>query len=421
MSGYDIYVFCLCFITLAGFAGVLGFLVTALIKSHIKATNAGAHDEELKAEYNAQKKGYSGCLDSIVTLIFCAIFIIVFVFSIVVNISGDMFFDDMPTLKMVNSGSMSKKHEKNTYLKENNLNNQIQTFDLIFVYKAPSENEIELYDVVLYEVDGKYVVHRVVGIEEANQAHPNGRFFLCRGDANESADRFPVLYSQIKGIYRGQRVPFIGSFITFLQSPAGWMCLIVIIFAAIIMPMIDKKLQRLHIGRLTQIKFIDKDGNILPPEPAPAPFAPIIATRKKSMSVAKKLVYANGQNQDWFTEIDNLFRSYSEISVRISHKAISYCKGRKSLAKITFNGRTIRLFLALDANAFDYNKYFQKDMSEVKTYASVPFAVKIKSERAVTRATELIWALRKQFNLTRNSNFVQVNSIKILRKDMKAA
>ncbi len=436
MSGYDIYVFCICFITLACFAGVLGYLVAALVKSHIKATKAGLHDEELKNEYNAQsaaqKKGSKGCLDSIVTLVFCAIFIILFVFSLAVNVSGDMFFDDIPTMKMVNSGSMATKHKKNTYLQANNLNDQIQTFDLIFVYKAPREWELKKYDIVLYEVDGTYIIHRIVEIEEVNEQHPQQRYFLCRGDANENSDRFPVLYSQIKGIYRGQRIPFLGSFITFLQSPAGWLCFMLVLFVAFIMPILDKKLQKLHFERLVAISFIDSEGVALP-QAEPLPAAPakkpmfkevaqvLAASRKKSQSVAKKLIYANGQNQDWFTEIDNLFRSYNNVSVRISCKAISYYLGRKLLAKVVFNGRTIRLFLALDAKSFDYNKYFQKDMGNVKTYASVPLSVKIKSERACKRANELVTAVCERFDTKPNPDFVPVNSIKILRKDKKAA
>ena len=43
--------------------------------------------------------------------------------------------------------------------------------------------------------------------------------FLLKGDANENNDRFPVLYSQMTGIYKNERIPFVGSFILFLQAP----------------------------------------------------------------------------------------------------------------------------------------------------------------------------------------------------------
>ncbi len=422
MSGYDIYVFCLCFITLLGFAGVLGYLLLALLKTHVKAVKAGMHDEELKKEY-----GTSGCLNSIATFVFCLIFIAVFLFALAVNITGDMFFEDIPTLKMVNTGSMSKKHEKNGYLFENGLDNQIQTFDLVMVYKTPEEEALKPYDVILYSVDNAYIIHRIIAIEEPNEKHPEERYFLCRGDANESSDRFPVLYSQIKGIYRGARIPFVGSFVVFLQSPAGWLCLILVLLVTFIMPKVDKRLEKLHRERLIEIEYIDRDGQRLP-ETVKLESEPknerIVITRTlqvnaKPMSVSKKLIYANGQNQDRFTEIDNLFRSCENVSTRTSYRAISYCIGRKTLAKLLFNGRTIRLQLALDPQSFDYNKYFQKDMSDIKAYANIPFSVKIKSERGVKRALELVLAVCEKFGAKPNPDYIKVNSIRLLRKEQK--
>ena len=115
---------------------------------------------------------------------------------------------------------------------------------MIFVYEKPSQEDLKLYDIVVYEVDGVLLVHRIVQIEEPNQAHPNERWFLCQGDAVDAPDRFPVKYSQIRAIYRGERVPFVGSFVLFMQSPAGWLCIILIVGAIVATPIIEKKIQR---------------------------------------------------------------------------------------------------------------------------------------------------------------------------------
>ena len=147
---------------------------------------------------------------------------------------------------------MSKKHENNKYLFENNLNNQFDTFDVILVYKAPAEADLKLYDIIVYEMELQgevgYVVHRIVGIEEANEKH--GRLFKTQGDAVETADRNKVEYSQIKGIYRGENIKFVGSFVMFMQSPAGWMCMILMLAATIATPIIDKKLAQEREKRL---------------------------------------------------------------------------------------------------------------------------------------------------------------------------
>jgi hypothetical protein len=99
--------------------------------------------------------------------------------------------------------------------------------------------DLQLYDIVVYEVDGMLIVHRIVGIEEPNASHPDCRYFRLQGDAVEAADRFPVKYEQMRAIYRGARIPFIGSFILFMQSTAGYLCIGLVIFAMIATPILE--------------------------------------------------------------------------------------------------------------------------------------------------------------------------------------
>ena len=138
---------------------------------------------------------------------------------------------------------MAEKNENNKYLFDNHLDDQIQMFDIVICRHLPAEDELELYDVVVYQQDDIYVIHRIVGIEEPNEQHPNERHFLLQGDAVERPDVFPVLYSQMQGIYEGSRIPFVGSFVLFLQSPAGWLCVLLVIFAMIATPVVEKKIK----------------------------------------------------------------------------------------------------------------------------------------------------------------------------------
>jgi hypothetical protein len=59
----------------------------------------------------------------------------------------------------------------------------------------------------------------------------------------------------MKGIYRGERIPMVGSFIVFMQSPAGILCMLLVIFGFIIMPIIEKKIERERNIRLMAIGF----------------------------------------------------------------------------------------------------------------------------------------------------------------------
>ncbi len=145
---------------------------------------------------------------------------------------------------------MQTKNEKNRYLFENHLDNQFATFDLIITRKLPAESELKLYDIVVYEKDGLLLVHRIVGIEEPNEKHPDERYFLLQGDAVSTPDVFPVKYSQMRGIYRNERIPFLGSFVWFMQSPAGYLCILLVVFAIICSPLMDKKVEKARAERL---------------------------------------------------------------------------------------------------------------------------------------------------------------------------
>ncbi len=256
---YDSYVFILCLIVYVLLTVISAVVVTTITKMSVRLIKHGAEDERIKKEYaKRKKKRKCGILERIVSLLFCAIFLGAFAFSLYVNVQGDKYFSGVPTLKVVNSASMSKKHEKNKYLTENNLNDQFQTFDLICLYELPEEADLKLYDIVLYEVDDTLIIHRIVEIEEPNAEHPDERYFRLQGDAVERADRFPVKYSQMKAIYRGENVPYLGSFVAFLQSPAGWLCIILIVVAMIASPVFDKKISRAMDERYAQLLAMQK-------------------------------------------------------------------------------------------------------------------------------------------------------------------
>ena len=245
MGSYETYVFILCLIVFLLLTGVSIFAISTIVKQLVKLIRLGGEDNALKIEYVEMLEGKRGTiLEKIVSYIFCAIFLVFSVGVLYINVTQNSYSKDIPNLTVVKTKSMEEKNPKNEYLYLYNLDNQISAFDLIFVYEKPSQEDLKLYDIVVYEVDGVLLVHRIVQIEEPNQAHPNERWFLCQGDAVDAPDRFPVKYSQIRAIYRGERVPFVGSFVLFMQSPAGWLCIILIVGAIVATPIIEKKIQR---------------------------------------------------------------------------------------------------------------------------------------------------------------------------------
>ena len=245
LTQYEIYVFILCLIVFVLLTALLSTMITYIVRLILRLIRSGAEDEKIKIEYSKEKKCakcwdvISFCFSALITLAL----LVALVFSLCVGLSEEGVFDVPFSFKVVKSESMATQHEDNTYLSRNELNDQIQMFDLIVTYDLPKEEDLDLYDIVVYEINDTMVIHRIVGIEEPNEKHPDERYFLLQGDANEIPDRFPVLYSQMRGIYQGTRVPYVGSFITFLQSPAGWLCFILVLFGTIATPIVEKKIE----------------------------------------------------------------------------------------------------------------------------------------------------------------------------------
>ena len=249
MSNYEIYVFILCAIVFAILVSLSIFCITLLMKFLLKLIRIGAEDERILEEYRKKKNKKSNKIIKIIDYAFSGIVCLALVFSFIgaflVSCSDSPSArDTVSGYRVVRTNSMAEKNPKNTYLVQNGLDDQIQAFDLIHTEKLPDEMDLELYDVVVYEVDGMLIIHRIVEIEEPDGEHPNSRYFLLQGDAVDSPDRFPVYYSQMRAIYRGERVPFIGSFVLFLQSPAGWLCILLIVFAMIATPILENLIQK---------------------------------------------------------------------------------------------------------------------------------------------------------------------------------
>ena len=138
------------------------------------------------------------------------------------------------------------------------------------------------------------------------------------------------------------------------------------------------------------------------------------ATQKKKMPFAQKILSLKVEVQNYFNSIHNELISYKKVHDRVSFRGISYRYGKKLLAKITVRGKTLKLHLALDVNEFNYNTYFQKDLSNVKAYEQVPFTVKVKSARGEKNAIKLVETLMNKNEVVKNLKFNQVDVIKLL-------
>ena len=202
MSEFDIYVFLMCLIVFLSLTVLLGSMLVIIVKQEIRAIEHGLEDYTLRTEYRdgRKKKPFYKSVSGIVSAILVLFVIVFFAFSVYVGTKGNGIQADVAVPRVVMSDSMSEKRPSNTYLEENNLDDQFGTFDLIFTRALPGEYELELYDIVVYEYEDYLIIHRIIGIEEPNEKHPDCRYFLLRGDAMKFSDEFPVTYDQMLAI-----------------------------------------------------------------------------------------------------------------------------------------------------------------------------------------------------------------------------
>ena len=260
MSEQELYAF---FLSLIVFVILTGFFTVLLVYSvRLKLTliRFGVIDKEIQREYEKEKKKIhgDGWFVTLLSRIIAGVLCLVFLFSMVLAFTENEAFDDFPSLKVVKSDSMSYKNKLNTYLFTNDLNDQFDTYDLVLTEKIPDEFDLELYDVIVYDRNGTAIIHRIVEIIEPDETHPDHRYFRTQGDAVSSPDGSLVFYDQMIGIYRGERVPFVGSIVLFLQSPAGWLCIILMLFALIAAPIVEKKLVTERLIRLLRSGYLLK-------------------------------------------------------------------------------------------------------------------------------------------------------------------
>ena len=259
----------LCYVIYVLMTVVSALVIWKLTSLSLKLIRNGGDDESILKDNEKENEKQldvvrykaGKALEWVLSCLLFVVFACVFVFSAYVNIRGDVYFEDVPTVKVVYSDSMSKKHEDSEYLFENNLNDQFNAMDLIFVYKAPNPEDLEVYDVIVYQYKDTYVVHRIIEIQEPNERHPDEYWFKTQGDAVGAPDSI-VKESQVLAIYRGEKMPYMGSFVLFMQAPIGWLCLLLMFVGALVAPVIDKKLQKEREWRLEAILFEESQERI---------------------------------------------------------------------------------------------------------------------------------------------------------------
>ena len=109
-----------------------------------------------------------------------------------------------------------------------------------------------------------------------------------------------------------------------------------------------------------------------------------------SKSFIGKMHQTDKTIQGYYGELKNYMLSFKRVRSSISWNLDTFFIGRKAVAKLGFRGKTLVMFCALDPDEYANTKYYPKDVSGVKKYEATPMMIKVKSERGVKFAKELI-------------------------------
>ena len=108
---------------------------------------------------------------------------------------------------------------------------------------------------------------------------------------------------------------------------------------------------------------------------------------------SEKVEDSNEVLKERYSAISNELLSYKKVTHRVSEKCDNYRAGRGNLiAKITVAGKSLRVNFPLDplAPKYEGRKTPHRNLSDVKTYADVPFQFRITSELSLRRCFALI-------------------------------
>ena len=263
MTGYDLYVFIVGLVTFFALVGLFLTMLLIIVAKEIKAITYGLEDDKIIKEHEKYNKKRAAITTANIVvkallIVITIIAVIFFVWASALRFTDPKVEGDVAVPRVVLSDSMSYKRESNKYLEENGLDDQFDTFDIIFMGELPDEFELELYDIVIYELRDELIVHRIVGIEEPNEQHPDHRLFELRGDAVKNSDEFKVEYSQMKAIYTGEKINYVGSFIYFMQSPLGYMCILLLIVGSVLSPILEFMVNHAKRRRLDELGYLRK-------------------------------------------------------------------------------------------------------------------------------------------------------------------
>ncbi len=144
-------------------------------------------------------------------------------------------------------------------------------------------------------------------------------------------------------------------------------------------------------------------------EPAPAPVEAEEDEEginfKYKFSFSARLIRAGDDRQDFYNAIKNHALSYKKVNSKISwgHETIKL--GRIKIALLKVKGKTLCVYLPLDPDKYDQDRLHFQDLRAEGKEVEFPMMLKVKSDRGVKYACELIDEVMMNNEIPHNDNY----------------
>lgn len=235
------------FVGVASFAVLFTILYKTYANSQIEEIKSGKRDIEIIDEVirNRDKsvikrKKVLKIVKTVVYYTALSIVVPLFIFSLYSKIVNNVLMIGGRNLMVVASPSMSEIHDSNKYVLNNKLTNQFDQYDIIYLEKVDDPSKLSQYDVICFKSDKDInIIHR---IREIKTIEGETRY-VTRGDANNADDKYSPVFEDIVGRYTGKKIDGIGIFIIFLQSGAGIITIISLVYCLV---MIDRNAEKIN-------------------------------------------------------------------------------------------------------------------------------------------------------------------------------
>lgn len=132
-------------------------------------------------------------------------------------------------------------------------------------------------------------------------------------------------------------------------------------------------------------------------------------TLRYDRSFTARLIQADDETKHWYTELKNDLLSYKNVKDRMSWKRETYKVSNQVVARLAYRGKTLCIFLPLNTASFDQTKYKVEDVSENAKYSDTPCMYRIKNEKRVRYAIELLEMVMINLNVSKVDNFESVD------------